>query len=136
MLPGANTAAGSKLVDNVKDGHVICANLNANNLAIISGSDQDLGTIEFISDADTVDTLLVGTTDNKGASGTEALPSAYTSAKLNNNAHATNTEFDINAKTTNLWLIGAAKLEAILKFGLAKKADWTTARGLIAICDN
>jgi len=39
MLPGANTAGASLLIDNVRDGHVVCANLNANNLAIISGSD-------------------------------------------------------------------------------------------------
>jgi len=125
-------------VANSPAGLAVCGNGNAKNLAILAGKDQELGELMKISNADTNLATLWGTTGNVGtgvASAGAALPSAYTGGNVNNNDDA-NDLFDIVAKTGSEWLIGATKLEALLKFGLAAVADWTDAQGILEICDN
>lgn len=43
--------------------------------------------------------------------------------------------FDIVAKTTANWLIGAEKVETLLKFGAAEKeVNWQNARSVLQVC--
>lgn len=85
---------------------------NSVNPAIIAGADEYLGTMNFISNADTAYSGIVPTQDYPGTTSAVPIPGTFT---LNNNAGAT-TRYDIVGKTdpaTN-WVVGAAKLDAVL----------------------
>jgi hypothetical protein len=111
---------------------VTAANTNNKNLVIIAGTDQYLGTMTKISNADTnLDTViqaadLVGT----GASGHAAFPTAI--SNLNDNASGR--VWDIVAKTGSEWIIGATKLAALLRFKLATAATWTDPQAVLTVC--
>jgi hypothetical protein len=88
---------------------------NSQNPAIIAGSDAYLGTMTFISNADTDLTTIIPSADYAGTSSAVALPAAIST--LNDNAGgAANVLYDITAKTTPAtnWIVGAAALDALL----------------------
>jgi hypothetical protein len=86
---------------------------SSKNPAILGGSDEYLGTITVISNADTALAGLFQTTALQGADANSVpIPAAIT--QLNDNSN--NQLLDITPKTnpTTTWLIGAAKLDAVL----------------------
>lgn len=87
---------------------------NGKNPAIIAGSDEYLGTMTFISDADTAFANIVPDADYPGTAADVALPTGFAVA-LNDNTANTKL-FDIVAKTdpTTTWIIGTAKVTALL----------------------
>jgi hypothetical protein len=87
---------------------------NSVNPAIIAGADAYLGTMNFISNADTALADVIPDADYPGTSSNVALPTGFAVA-MNDNT-ATSKLFDIVAKTdaTTTWVIGAAALDALL----------------------
>lgn len=110
------------------------------NLAILGGSDEYLGTMTHISNANVAfATTVQAGTELKGTNyasgppvvngGYQALPGGIQDAAYNDNAADTNgsggNKYDIVAKTANLWIVGAAKLEALLQWQMGTLADWS-----------
>jgi hypothetical protein len=108
---------------------------NGKNPAILAGTDEYLGTMTFISNANVAWAGLTQHANLEGSVGNAANPTLPTSiTQLNDN---TNSQlFDIKPKTdpTTTWLIGAAKLDAILYFKQAAVADWTNVRSVMTVC--
>ena len=98
-------------------------------MTIISKADADVSAA--------AGTIPVAEIVGGGATNTDALPSAYSGGTLNDNG-ADARRFDITAKANvaTTWLIGAAKLEALMTFGLGAAADWTDNTGVLEICTN
>jgi hypothetical protein len=105
---------------------------NSVNPAIIAGSDEYLGTMTFISSADTAFANIIQTVAYPGTNSADAFPGAIT---LNNNADAA-TRYDITAaaNVATTWLIGTTKLNALLLFKQAASAAWTDVRSVMEIC--
>jgi len=101
------------------------------NLAIIAGTDEYLGTMTVISDADTTFANIAQLTDLQGTTAV-SLPVAIT--QLNDNSNAQLYDIVPVANPTTTWLIGAAKLDAKLQFKQAAAADWKLARGVMTVC--
>lgn len=109
-IPGANSA--TPLLSSGMASMATAAT-NSKNPAILAGSDEYLGTITVISNANTAAAGLYQTTALQGAdASTVPLPTAITQLNDNSNSQL----FDITPKTnpTTTWLIGAAKLDAVL----------------------
>jgi hypothetical protein len=137
MLPKQGTV--TPVISNSASGVTLCGASNNKLMAMLAGKDQEMGEMTIISDASSHISGAAGKVGAEkvgaGATNTQALPTAYASATLNDNAHATATEFDINAKTAAQWLIGAAKLDAVTKFGIAKAIDWNDPQAVLEICE-
>jgi hypothetical protein len=99
--------------------------------AMIAGTDEYLGTMTFISDADTAVATILPHADCEGTSAV-SIPTCV--SNLNDNAGGR--VFDIVPKTnpTTTWLIGAAKLDAVLDFKQEAKVDWADAQSVMSIC--
>jgi len=117
------------------------------NMAIIAGSDEYLGTMSHLSNADTdlstivqTGTGLTGTDNGNNAANPtfQALPGAIQGANYNDNAAATNGAngnlYDIVSTDAALWIVGSAKLAAKLQWEMATDADWTTVRSVMTVC--
>lgn len=115
---------------------------SGNNLAIIAGSDEYLGTMTHISNANVnLNTRFTTAANTEGgnAGGTAATDNAVPYYWSNGNTLNDNTSgrlFDITAKATpsTNWIIGGDKVEAIMQFKLAAAADWTNDRAVLALC--
>lgn len=148
MIPATQTAPDGKLGDGSTDVNnptpkAVSTNplatswesmktaCNGKNPAILAGSDEYLGTMTFMSNADTA---FAGIVQHAGLQGTTAvsLPTAITQLNDNTNSQL----YDIKPKTdpTTTWVIGAAKLDALLYFKQAKVADWATGRSVMTVC--
>lgn len=143
-LPGYKTGS-STVLESVQAGLLAATNNGAsgNNLAILAGSDEYLGTMTQISTANVnLNTRFTVTAATAGAAGgtagvaNNAVPYFWSNGNsLNDN---TNGLFDITAKTsasTN-WVIGTEKVDALMEFKLAAAADWTNDRSVMAVCMN
>jgi hypothetical protein len=91
----------------------------------------------FISNGDTASTVVLqaaALTATGDSAPLNALDSGAT--VYNDNTHATNDVFDVcaaSADTAN-WVIGAAKLTALLKLGQVAAVDWTNPKSVLTIC--
>jgi len=108
------------------------ANSNAKNFAIMAGTDQYLGHVKALSNANTALNLLYSPTKQgaDNASPAVALPTAVTA--LNDNASSR--VYDIVAKTGSEWVIGHAKLAALLRFKGAAAVTWSDPQSVMAVC--
>jgi hypothetical protein len=109
-------------------------------MAIIAGSDEYIGTMTHISDAGTAFATTVQATDLQGTDNNalQALPTAIQGATFNDNNANTNGNgggtWDIVSTDAALWVIGAAKLAAVMKFQMATAADWTDPQSVMTVC--
>jgi len=108
---------------------------NSVNPAILAGSDEYLGTMTFISNANTAFADIAPTQNYAGTAQAVAFPAAI--SQLTDNSQSSDaTLYDITAKTdpTTNWVIGAAKLDALLLFKQAAAAAWTDVRSVMTVC--
>lgn len=109
-------------------------------MAIIAGSDEYIGTMTHISDADTNFADVVQTADLQGTDNNalQSFPTAIQGANFNDNGASTNGAnggtYDITAVTAAQWVIGGTKVASIMKFTMGAAADWTHAKGLMTVC--
>jgi hypothetical protein len=108
---------------------------NTKNPAILAGTDEYLGTMTFISSADTAWAGIAQAANLEGSVGgatNVALPHSIT--QLNDNTNSQLYDIKPKANPTTTWLIGAAKLDALLYFKQAAAADWTNVRAVMTVC--
>jgi hypothetical protein len=104
------------------------------NPAIIGGSDEYLGTMTIISNADTAFANIIQTTAQAGTASAVAFPTSI--ANLNDNGGSPARTYDITAAAnpSTTWLIGATKVNALLTFKQSASAAWTDVRSVMTIC--
>lgn len=105
-------------------------------MAILAGTDANLGAMTFISNGDTAYTSIYQGAALTATDDTAPLNALATGAtNYNDNTSAAKT-FDItpaSADTAN-WVIGATKLTALLRTGLTTAADWTDPQSVLTVC--
>jgi hypothetical protein len=129
-----NTNVPPEAVPAILAGYAI-ATTGTKYTSILAGTDANLGAMTYISNGNTDPaTLMQAAPLTATADGLNALETGAT--VYNDNTHATNDIFDVcaaSADTAN-WVIGAAKLTALIKLGQNAVVDWTNARSVLTIC--
>lgn len=110
---------------------VTASSSGTKNFAILAGSDEYLGTMTTISKADTKIADISQASNLEGKTDAVSLPNDIT---LNDNGSSRLFDILPKANPTTTWLIGAAKLDALLQFKQAAKVDWTKARSVMTLC--
>jgi hypothetical protein len=102
------------------------------NPAILAGTDEYLGAMTFISNANTAFAGIAQNVDVSGGDAAVTFPATITQLNDNSNSQL----YDIKPKSnpTTTWLIGAAKLDALLYFKQAAAANWDNVRAVMTVC--
>jgi hypothetical protein len=114
-------------------------------IPLIAGADQYMGEMNLICRDTTQITARMPQFETKqkliGSNAAVTFPLSVTSGtdandRHNDNAAGKNRFFDVltTTDTATTWVIGAAKLNAILQFGQAAKSDWNSNLGTVSIC--
>jgi hypothetical protein len=132
--PVPGVASKSPLPSDLK-GLTAVANTAETKMTILGGADQYLGALSHIATTLTTEFAKAAQKDTiEGEAAKLPFPLGFAKAQRNDN---TDGDFDIlNAEgtTSDVWLIGAKKMGALLKVTMGTKADWATIRSQMIIC--